>query len=292
MKRLLSILLTLVICFVLLSPSSVDAATIKLNKTNLILNEGNTYQLKVSGTTKTIKWASSNKSIATVSSKGKITAVKAGTATITATVATKKLTCSLTVKESFNAKKALENMTSDITDTGEGLIVVLENKYQYDCKVDITVVYYDDGGDMIGKSSSDNYYFVRGTKCALNFSGPYDADYKHVPYADYKINYSIEKTADYYKSNVGDIIINSNYGADNVMVEATNNGDKSPDYTLVSIVFYKNGNAIAYDYTYADVKSPGKTDYLKFTFPYDDNYDAIQPDDYQVFVNYSYYSNY
>lgn len=292
MKKLLSILLTMLLCFLAIAPTSAYAATIKLTKTSLTLYEGNTYSLKLTGTTKTVSWKSSDKSIATVSSKGKVTAVKAGQATITATASSKKYTCKLTVKEPFSAKKALNNMITDVTDTGSGLIVILENKYLYDFSVKATAVYYDENGNMLGKSTAENYYFESGSRCALEFYGLYDSNYKDVPYSDYKISYTIEKVSEYTKSCLKDIKIDSNYGADNVMVEVTNDGEQSTEFTEVCIVFYKDGIAIDYDYTYADVQSPGSIAYLEFSFPYDENYNTIQPDDYQVFVNNSLYYDY
>lgn len=73
------------------------AATVKLNTTEKTLVIGKTYKLKVRNTEKTVKWLSSNPKVASVSEKGLVTAKKAGTATITAKVGKKKLTCKVTV---------------------------------------------------------------------------------------------------------------------------------------------------------------------------------------------------
>jgi len=70
---------------------------IKISKTSITLEEGQTHKLSISGTTKTVTWSSSNKSIATVSSKGTITAKTKGSVTITASVNGKKYTCKVTV---------------------------------------------------------------------------------------------------------------------------------------------------------------------------------------------------
>lgn len=292
MKKIVSLLLAMLLCLSLAAPASTYAATVKINKTKLTLYEGNTYSLRVTGATKSISWKSSDTSIATVASNGKVKAIKAGSATITATASSKKLTCKLTVKESFNAKKAISNTKEDITDIGNGLIVILKNNYAYDFALDATAVFYDEDGNMLGKSTAENYFFETGRTCALMFNGPYDKDYRNVPYADYKITYSIDKVSEYSKSCVNDIKIESNYGADNVMVEVTNDGDQKPEFTVVCIVFYKDDKAIAYNYSYADVDAPGSTDYIEFSFPYDEKYDTITPDDYKIFVNYSRYSNY
>lgn len=66
--------------------------TNKLNKIVLQLAPKQTYTLNV-GTTKTVKWSSSNSDVASVSSSGKVTAKTSGTAVITATFGSNKLSC-------------------------------------------------------------------------------------------------------------------------------------------------------------------------------------------------------
>lgn len=74
------------------------AATIKLNYSSATLEVGKTKTLVVSGTKSKVTWSSSKKSVATVSTGGKVTAKAAGTATIYATVAGKRLSSKITVK--------------------------------------------------------------------------------------------------------------------------------------------------------------------------------------------------
>lgn len=95
------IIVTLLVTLALLSiPISTDAAEYKLNHTKLTMSVGNTKTLKVSPS-KSVKitWKSSNSKVVSVSKSGKLTAKKSGTATITATVNKKKLTCKVTVKK-------------------------------------------------------------------------------------------------------------------------------------------------------------------------------------------------
>ena len=96
-KKHLSIILALVIA---LSSSviAVNAKSVKMNKTKITLNKGETYQLKLNGTSKKVKWKSSKTSVAAVTSKGKVTAKKKGTAKITAAVGKKKYTCTVKVE--------------------------------------------------------------------------------------------------------------------------------------------------------------------------------------------------
>ncbi|MBB2181449.1 Ig domain-containing protein [Lachnospiraceae bacterium MD1] len=287
MKKILSFLLVFVFCLSLIAPSTASAATIKLNKTSLSLNVGSTYTLKLTGTKSTVKWSTSDKKIATVTN-GKVKAVSTGKATITATANKKKYTCKVTVKKAFNSKDALKNLVASETDLGNGVIVILENKYSHDIRLEATCVYYDESGDMIGKSSADNYYFNAGNSCAIYLYGPYDGNFNDVPYSNYKITYKVEETSSYYTSNLKDIKVEANFGVDNVMAEVTNTGNKEAEFTVISVVFYKNNNVVGYSYTYADVKEPGSTEYIDFSLPRDDNFDIIPVDDFEIFVNYSY----
>ena len=99
MKKLITALLSLILCFTLISPSTAYAATIKLSKAKLTLNFGGTSTLKLTGASGSIKWTSSDKKIATVSSKGKVKAISVGKATISATYNKKAYKCSITVKD-------------------------------------------------------------------------------------------------------------------------------------------------------------------------------------------------
>lgn len=79
------------------------STSIKLNKKNLSIKKGATYNLvatvKPATSTDIVKWKSSNKKVATVDAFGTVTGKKKGKATITATTSSgKKYTCKITVK--------------------------------------------------------------------------------------------------------------------------------------------------------------------------------------------------
>lgn len=81
-----------------------QAATVKLNKTNISVQKGKTYQLKIKGTSSKVSWSSSNKKIATVSSSGKVTSVDTGTTTITAKVSGKSYKATVKVVDALSKK--------------------------------------------------------------------------------------------------------------------------------------------------------------------------------------------
>ncbi|MDF2588948.1 MAG: glycoside hydrolase family 18, partial [Anaerocolumna sp.] len=86
------------------------------------LEENQSKTLKITGTTSKVNWSSNNKSIATVSSTGKVTAKSKGTATITASVAGKKIYSKITVKEpikiSSQSVSLEENQSKTLKITG------------------------------------------------------------------------------------------------------------------------------------------------------------------------------
>ena len=265
----------------------VQAANIKLSKSTLNLYVGKSATLKVSGTKSKVKWSSSNKRVATVTSKGKVTAKMVGKATISAKVGKKTLKCKVTVKEQFSASEATKKISVTLQDTGKGIVAILKNNNKVAVNLSAKLVYYKNG-KMIDTASDSNYAFESGTECALFFYGPIDSDYNIAEYDDYKITLSVEKGTNLVCGRKG-INIESNFGADNVSAEVTNNSGKDLYSIQVAVVFYDaNGNAIGHEYHYAKCLTNGSVDYLSFDFPYDSNYDTIQPSSYKVYVNNAY----
>ena len=65
-RKLLSLLLILALCFTFIPTVNVEAASkVKINKTSTTIYVGKTETLKISGTSKTVKWTTSNKNVAT-----------------------------------------------------------------------------------------------------------------------------------------------------------------------------------------------------------------------------------
>ena len=86
-------------------PSPVHVTSVSLNKTELILEEGDNETLTATvlpsdATNKKVTWTSNKPAVATVDANGKVTGVAAGTATITVTTedGEKTATCAVTVK--------------------------------------------------------------------------------------------------------------------------------------------------------------------------------------------------
>lgn len=71
---------------------------VKLNREDMTLSVGETFQLENTGITTAQTWSSSNPSVATVNSNGTVTGVSVGTATVTMSYDGNSLTCIVRVK--------------------------------------------------------------------------------------------------------------------------------------------------------------------------------------------------
>ncbi len=98
-KKLLAFISAVILMTTMLVPAfEASAASVKLNKTKIVLVVGQTYKLKVSGTKKTPKWSTSNKKVVSVTKKGVVKGLKKGTATVTAKIGKKRYKCKVTVE--------------------------------------------------------------------------------------------------------------------------------------------------------------------------------------------------
>ena len=105
MKRIKIVSFVLIIATMItgINRMTIQAASLKLNKTKITIEEGKTKQLKVKGAKSgKVKWSSKKKKIAKVSSKGLVKGVKAGSTKVIAKYGKKKLTCKVIVKTKKN----------------------------------------------------------------------------------------------------------------------------------------------------------------------------------------------
>ncbi len=142
---------------------TVEAASKKINKTNITIGIGSTYKLKIQNNKKKVKWSSSNSKIAKVSKNGTVTGVKKGKVTITAKVGNKKYKCKVKVTQTPTLKANIKKAYLD----KDGYYVVegyVKNQTYTKLKnISITVTLYDKKGKKLGETSRDiDYMDVRG----------------------------------------------------------------------------------------------------------------------------------
>lgn len=118
-----------------------EAATVKLNKTKIVIKVGETYQLELKGAKSVIVWTSSKKSIATVSSNGLVKGVKSGNIIVSAKVGNKIYKCVVTVMYPTLNKSNIE--------TGVGDTLQLEVKnLPLTCEMS-DIMYKSDNADVV-----------------------------------------------------------------------------------------------------------------------------------------------
>ncbi len=124
-KKHLAILFaaSMIITALPINAQAASKSKIKLSKSKLTLNVGNTKTLKLKGTKKNPKWSSSKKSVATVTKKGKVKAKKKGSTVITAKLGKKKYKCKVTVKSKTTTPAAVPNTVPTTVSTEKPAVV-------------------------------------------------------------------------------------------------------------------------------------------------------------------------
>lgn len=266
--------------------NAVRVNSFSLGYNSLRIKEGefqniNYYLSPSNATNKKITWSSSDSSVAKVDADGNVFGISPGNAIITAICDGKKAICTVNVARYFNEITAAKSISYTSYKTSQGVVVTVKNNYEYVMSLNADCLYYDKSGNLIGKSTDTIYGFESGKENVLYFDNPYDANYRDVEYAKYKIVFHPEET--FVFGNYDGISLSSNFGSGNVMVTVKNNG-RTNEYTYVTIVFYKNGNPVGCNAQYADVETKGKVDTLKFDFPFDNQFNTIYPNSYKLYV--------
>lgn len=285
-KRTLAVILMMM--FAVTSVPMQTKAAVKISSTSKTLDVGQTFTLRITGTSSKITWSSSNKKVASVTQKGKVTAKQAGTAKITAKVSKKTLTCKVTVKAKFSATAATKKISCTLQDTKKGVVAILKNNNSITVSLTAKLAYYANG-KMIDTASASNLAFESGTECAMFFLAPHNSNYENVAYDNYKITMSVQEGSSSLICGSKKIKVTSELGDANVSAEITNNSGKDLSSIVVACVFYDSSNhAIGYEYKYVGCKTDGSSDFATFHFPKDEDYNAITPDHYKMYVNCAY----
>ena len=268
----------------------VQAATIRLNYSNLSLSEGQTRQLKVIGTKANVKWSSSKNSVVNVSKKGKITALKEGSSTITAKVGGKKFKCLVSVKNNFKESKAKKNIKKKEEIADGTLYVFVESSYKVPTDVSAKCTFYSEKGSAVDYSSDSVSFLENGHVAILKFDLP------NVNYETYKIEYEYTEGMKYFyhRSIINNLNLSTEYIEDEynpyIMATVENSANYDCYYAQIETIFYDSNDkilSIEDDAIKIDSKAENT---VKISIPYDRNtYEDILYDHYESFISYAYH---
>lgn len=276
----------------LTSVSNVSAATQKFTKTLYVKQQVAITDFEVSSKA---KWKSSNSKVAKVTGDGVVSAKKEGKVVITAKDGKNTYKCSITVKKYSNQKSDQVDEEAIIyesfeveTYNGKDVIGVFKNTSDKDVSMYVECVYKDSKGKKVASFFNGISCFSSGRHATLEFNQPTDDSGNLIQYSSYKFKVAADATT--AVSHIDDIKVThktNKKGGVNVTVK--NTSDKKIDYICLSVIYYKDDVPVCFEKKYADeAGNPKVTAIVKFTSPHDKDYDAIEADRYEVYVNFAY----
>ena len=235
----------------------VTVKKLSLTTTNLVLYEGNTKTIKLTGAYTKVTWSTSNKNVATVSN-GKIVAKKAGTVHITAKIGNKSYVCKVTVKN-----LSLTNTKLDLNE-GDTKTINLTGAYQ----------------KVTWSTSNKNVATVTNGKVVAKKAGTAVIKATHNG-KTYSCSVTVKSI---FNSSTGATKISySSYKlSDEVILIAKNNYTYAMSVTATITYFDDKGNPI---FTYDDYNfcfEPNATSTFFFSNPYDADYNDVPYSDYKI----------
>lgn len=167
------------------------------------------------------------------------------------------------------------------TDNGE-MIIIATNNNSKNVDIDVEVEFYDKNKKLVGVESDSITASSNGSKFSLNF--------KDVPksYDSYKVYVDIEETT--ATSYTNDLKAESEKTEEKVVVQIKNTTDKEIEYIKASIIFYKDKKIVGYDDSLDDEIKPDRSANFEFDYPFDENLDNIEFDNYEIYINEAYIS--
>ena len=229
------------------------------------IDEAETLYLGIFNTLEKAVWSISNKEVASITvSKDTLTcsveALKPGTATITAKIANKVLTCKIIIYD-FRDNFELTTKASHYSDETVPVVVAyLKNKTNKPYEVLVSIKYYD---------SNKNEIFEDGSyiKVGANSTFAHPFGFKHNNYDDYDSYKIYMEYAREYESNIENKISCDFKNNDNNswIIHFTNNSGKTlddcPEYTVIGYnqngginLYYNSKDSIFESYNYTTNK--------------------------------------
>lgn len=186
-----------------------------------------------------------------------------------------------TIPSSQSGNESNVKYNTYITDDGEMIIIATNNNKDV-VDIEFEIEYYDKSNKLVGSGYADISAVSKNSRFALDV---YDAPKS---YDSYKVYVDVEETDNISYLGKLEATHNNNKDEEEVIVQVKNTTDKEIEYIGVSIVFYKDNKIVGYDDSLDGEIKSGRSANFTFSYPYDESYDTIYFDEYQVFINEAY----
>lgn len=117
------------------------------------------------------------------------------------------------------------------------LALVLSNTSDSDCKINVSVDFYDKNDKIVDTQESDIDVFSAGTENALDF---YCVD----EFSTYKYEIKVSEHEDYLFSVNDKLSCDVSIATDKAIISATNNGNETAEYVRYTALFFKGDNFV------------------------------------------------
>lgn len=179
------------------------------------------------------------------------------------------------VKTNDKYSENIEVKTATLDDT---LLVTLKNNNQITIDTDIIINYYDKK-DKLVSSDEDTYSAITPKKdITISFNIYKNYSYYEIELVSSKTNYTN------YENDIK-ISENNNEEEKSITFNVKNNSKNTIEYIELAILFYKNNKLISYDSEYIFKLAANKEAQIEFLYPYDDNFNVLDFDNYEIKVN-------
>ncbi|MBQ7790422.1 MAG: hypothetical protein IJ399_04085 [Bacilli bacterium] len=187
----------------------------------------------------------------------------------------------ITIGETKTGTESNIDYKTYFTDNGE-MIIIATNNNSKNVDIDVEVEFYDKNKKLVGVESD--------SITASSKESEFSLDFKDIPksYDSYKIYIDVEETDASSYTKV--LKAESEKSEEKVVVQIKNTTDKEIEYIKASIIFYKGEKIVGYDYSLDEEIKPDRSANFEFDYPFDENLENIEFDNYEIYINEAYIS--
>lgn len=122
-------------------------------------------------------------------------------------------------------------------------VIVITNNSNYSCELSLEATYYKDGKPVDLATSSITVFAPHTSVAVYNMP---DYEYDTVSY-----QYTLSEASKYYHATTQNLTYDYNVADKNVIGSVTNNGTMAAKFVEVTVLFFKDGQLVDTDWTYA-----------------------------------------